>query len=206
MEVLAHRGLWRQPSDGNSLEALVGAAEAGFGIEFDVRDARGEVVVAHDPVPGDSLPLEDLLWALPDSVGTLAVNIKSDGIAPPVADAIAGREWFAFDMSGPQTLAYLAIGAPVFTRISDIEPQPLLADEASGFWIDAMRDDWLTTDVLLALAMGGRRLAIVSPELHGRAHQATWDMLRGLPASLGERMMLCTDYPREAREFFGSTG
>lgn len=50
----AHRGLWR---DGgwteNSLEACLAAAEAGLGIEFDVRPASdGVPIVFHDPVLG----------------------------------------------------------------------------------------------------------------------------------------------------------
>jgi len=50
--VYAHRGLWTE--DGlteNSLEALLAAADAGIGVEFDVRPAAdGVPIVFHDPV------------------------------------------------------------------------------------------------------------------------------------------------------------
>jgi glycerophosphoryl diester phosphodiesterase len=50
--VYAHRGLW---TDGglteNSLEALLASAEAGLGVEFDVRPAAdGTPIVFHDPI------------------------------------------------------------------------------------------------------------------------------------------------------------
>ncbi|MEO0549844.1 MAG: glycerophosphodiester phosphodiesterase family protein [Pseudomonadota bacterium] len=47
----AHRGLWRpEGPPENSLSACLAAAEAGFGIEFDIRpSAEGEPVIFHDP-------------------------------------------------------------------------------------------------------------------------------------------------------------
>lgn len=50
--VYAHRGLWTEGGlTENSLEALLAAAKAGLGIEFDVRPAAdGVPVVFHDPV------------------------------------------------------------------------------------------------------------------------------------------------------------
>jgi glycerophosphoryl diester phosphodiesterase len=202
VEILAHRGLWQQSDEANSLKALVSAAAEGFGIEFDVRDSRGQVVVAHDPPRGGDLLLEEMMSELPESVGTLAVNIKSDGIAPEVVAALAGRSWFAFDMSAPQSLAYLSHGAPVYARVSDVEPEPILVDEASGLWVDALRGEWLTHDHFLALSALGLPLALVSPELHGREHGNLWQVLAELGGSVP--ILLCTDRAHEAREFFGA--
>lgn len=45
----AHRGLWNQQRPENSLAAFESAAEAGFGIELDVRLTRdGQLVIHHD--------------------------------------------------------------------------------------------------------------------------------------------------------------
>ena len=48
----AHRGLWTKDTvPENSLASFVAAAEAGLGIEFDVRPSEeGEIMVFHDPV------------------------------------------------------------------------------------------------------------------------------------------------------------
>lgn len=50
--VYAHRGLWTEGGlTENSLEALLAAAQAGLGIEFDVRPAAdGVPIVFHDPI------------------------------------------------------------------------------------------------------------------------------------------------------------
>lgn len=62
----AHRGLWlpNGPSE-NSLEALLAAAEAGLGVEFDVRPTRdGRAVIFHDPDISRMIGGEGLVEAL----------------------------------------------------------------------------------------------------------------------------------------------
>ena len=51
MELLAHRGLWQEPAEKNSRIAFERAFQAGFGVETDLRDHGGTVVISHDP-PG----------------------------------------------------------------------------------------------------------------------------------------------------------
>jgi glycerophosphoryl diester phosphodiesterase len=83
MQILAHRGLWADPDDRNSLGALRRALDAGHGHETDVRDRLGELVISHDPPTGtEALPLSSLLAAYRSSgsTATLAINIKSDGL------------------------------------------------------------------------------------------------------------------------------
>lgn len=83
----AHRGLWT--ADGlteNSLEALLAAAEAGLGIEFDVRPASdGVPIIFHDPVL-DRMTSEsgavsertsDNLLGLPLTGGSEIVSLES---------------------------------------------------------------------------------------------------------------------------------
>lgn len=38
MQILAHRGFWREKKEQNSLASLAKAFEMGFGIETDLRD------------------------------------------------------------------------------------------------------------------------------------------------------------------------
>lgn len=47
MELLAHRGYWSNGIPGNSPEALKRALECGYGIESDVRDYDGTLVISH---------------------------------------------------------------------------------------------------------------------------------------------------------------
>ena len=81
--ILAHRGYWRDPKNRNALSALRAALEAGFGIETDIRDALGELVISHDPPRSkDAVKFEcflDLVLAT-KSAGRIALNIKADGL------------------------------------------------------------------------------------------------------------------------------
>jgi glycerophosphoryl diester phosphodiesterase len=60
VHILAHRGLWKTASEHNRLEAFRHALESGYGIEVDVRDASGELIVAHDAGEETAYPFEDL--------------------------------------------------------------------------------------------------------------------------------------------------
>jgi hypothetical protein len=134
---------------------------------------------------------------------TLAINIKSDGTAIPLKRILSQygiTKWFAFDMSIPDTLSHISAGNPVFTRLSDIELEPLLLDESIGVWLDAFRDDWYSKKIILNLLNKDKKVCIVSPELHGRNHLKVWEMLR--PLAHNSNLILCTDYPLGASNFF----
>ena len=207
VSVLAHRGYWRAPSERNSLDAFRRAFECGYGAEIDVRDLDGDLVVSHDPPLRGALALEDVLDALTscDSAGVLAVNIKADGLQARLAHALAGldsAQWFAFDMSVPDALGYVRAGLPTFTRHSDVEPDPVLLEDAHGVWLDDFGGGWLGQDQIAAHLAAGRRVAVVSPELHGRDHQAAWAQWRSWPVWAHPGVSLCTDHPVEAQEVF----
>ena len=84
MNILAHRGLWNVISEKNSFKSLRLSLDKNFGLETDLRDFAGSLVVSHDPViNGDNILLfEDLLKIYNESKSkaTLALNIKADGI------------------------------------------------------------------------------------------------------------------------------
>ena len=44
--ILAHRGLWESKHDGNSLSSLCNALDSEFGLETDIRDSNGEIIIA----------------------------------------------------------------------------------------------------------------------------------------------------------------
>ena len=106
---------------------------------------------------------------------TLALNIKSDGLAIKVKEIINTnniKKWFVFDMSIPDMISYLKIGCPVFTRLSDIEPTPFLLNESEGVWLDAFQSDWYNEKTIIELLNIGKKVCIVSPELHGREYRS----------------------------------
>jgi hypothetical protein len=208
MKVLSHRGYWKTPSEKNSPEAFRRSFGMGFGTELDLRDLAGEVVVSHDPPAAGALTAEDML-AIHAEHGrslTLALNVKADGLQGPVAALLRRfevRDAFVFDMSVPDALHWLRAGVPLFTRHSDVEQSPVLYEEAAGVWLDGFRSDWWGADVVRRHLLAGKRVCIVSPELHGRAHAHVWRMLADADLQgWGDRVMLCTDHPEEARGVF----
>jgi glycerophosphoryl diester phosphodiesterase len=208
MQFLAHRGYWRTPPEKNNGAAFERAWKSGYGIETDVRDLLGTPVISHDPPDNTAMPLMDFLRARaahgPET--PLALNIKADGLAADVhrlAGPADAKHVFVFDMSVPDTLHYLRAGLPVFVRLSEYEPQTALLDRAAGVWLDAFESDWWGPDLLRTLAARGKRVAIVSPELHRRPHEALWRMLKETGMAAKDDLLLCTDFPQDAERFFG---
>lgn len=200
MEIISHRGYWLEPAEKNSRAAFERTLKAGFGTETDVRDLAGVLVVSHDPPTGGEMAWSELVAMFEGSGLPLAVNVKSDGLAPQLVQAFAesATPWFAFDMSGPQTVVFARQGLPFYTRHSDVEPEPILYAEAAGVWLDAFTNEqWIRPEVVRRHLDAGKAVCVVSSELHGRDPAALWDRLAGLT---GEgRVTLCTDRPEDAK-------
>ena len=202
--LLAHRGLWTESVAPNSLDALVGAAKAGFGIETDIRDADGGLVISHDPATSDALHAWTALSAVAAASSTplvLALNVKADGLLSlldPVLEALAPHASFFFDMSVPQLLTYARRGLPVAVRVSEYEPLRLdLFDEIgvpTRLWLDGFDSDWWLSDPHIKALAGTGSIAVVSPELHGRDPGSVWEWFLAAVAR-GEDVYLCTDEP-----------
>jgi len=203
--VLAHRGCWSRLEDKNSLVALTTGLDRGYGLETDVRDWDGKLVVSHDP-PGRGALLLETLFEHYQSIGStacLALNVKSDGLAEEMCRLIEKHtieNYFVFDMSIPDTLSYLRCGLRVYTRQSEFETQASLYEECEGVWLDAFRDDWYSQDTLIQHIDNGKQVAVVSPELHGRCHEKVWQLVRGLPEKYTQKTFICTDLPESFEE------
>lgn len=204
---LAHRGAWTDADERNTLAAFEAAFARGWGAEIDVRDLGGELVVSHDPPAPGALPLTAVLDAFRAAgcPGALAVNVKADGLEALTADRLGGvgrDRWFAFDMSVPDTLRYARAGLPWFTRHSDLEADPALYADAEGVWLDDFAGGFVRADRIEAHLAAGKRVAVVSPELHGRDHRRDWETWRTWDAWSSPDVLLCTDHPLEAEEVF----
>ena len=208
MIVLSHRGFWLTAAEKNTAAAFRRSFDLGFGTETDVRDHAGELVISHDPPAGGELPFAEFLDLLAGRDLPLAVNVKADGLAGRIRDALAGRNlttWFVFDMSVPDTLQQLNAGNPVFARLSEYEPAvpELLAARVAGVWLDGFHADWWDAGQIHDWTGAGKAACVVSPELHGRDPAAAWATLKGAGFARPDRVMVCTDRPTEARTWFG---
>jgi glycerophosphoryl diester phosphodiesterase len=204
---LAHRGLWAEPDERNTLAAFSGAFANGWGVELDVRDLDGELVISHDPPAAGALPFAAVVDAYVGHgcPGRLAVNVKADGLEALIADALRPVDparWFAFDMSVPDSLRYASAGLPYYSRHSEIEPEPSLYDGSAGVWLDDFYGGFVTEERISAHLAAGKQVAVVSPELHKRDHLAVWDRWRRWDVWASPQVHLCTDHPTQAQEVF----
>jgi len=205
MEILSHRGYWREASEKNTVAAFERSFALGYGTETDVRDVAGQLVISHDPPRGGELTLDQLLILAGAGQPTLAINIKADGLAVPIAETMLHHgysNWFAFDMSIPDTRAQLAAANPTFIRMSEVEAAPPFLHAVNGVWLDAFETDGWRINALERLLELGLRVCLVSPELHRRPHQPFWQQLKESGLHRRDKVMLCTDVPEEASAFF----
>lgn len=207
MPSLAHRGLWTLPAERNSLAAIRDAFAHGWGVETDVRDLDGSLVISHDPPGQSALPFEAVVDAYHahGCPGALAVNVKADGLAEMLAHALRDVErdrWFAFDMSVPDMRHYAREGLPFFTRHSDLESAPALYEQADGVWLDDFDGGFIARERIAEHLAAGKRVAVVSPELHGRERERIWQQWSAWPVWGSPEVFLCTDHPTSAQEVF----
>lgn len=223
IEILAHRANVRgpQPSVENSYAACAEALSLGFGLEIDLRRIGDEFLISHDPAPlseGNALTrFAELFGRYPEL--PLAVNVKELGYEADLirlADSgVFGRASFYFDFellepgqpgSSQRKLRSLPGGdkTRLASRISDRNEslEQCLGIPTEVVWADEFDRLWLTEEVIRTLRDAGRRIYVISPELHGFS---TEDRLRRWAdfKSWGVDG-LCTDFSLEALEFFRS--
>jgi hypothetical protein len=214
VHLIAHRGWWQTRTARNTRASFLAAWAAGYGVETDIRDHLGRLVISHDVPRGDEQPFEQFLddYVAAGRRGTLALNMKADGLADDVQAACAARsitDFFCFDMSIPDARTYVQRGMPVFARVSELEPVTAFTALCGGIWLDAFESCWFDIAEIRSWLTAGRDVCIVSPELHGRDPVDMWSRLgmmsdaRGLqdaPSTSRGRLMLCTDFPSTWQE------
>ena len=203
MIILSHRGCWTVPDEKNSPAAFKRSFDLGFGTETDVRDSVGRLVISHGIPVGNEIDLVDFLRIYGKQSLPLALNIKSDGLVVPLKHAMqtAGiLDWFVFDVSVPDMRSYFKAEIPVFARMSEVERQPVWLDRSAGIWLDSFGPTWFDSKLIAELLATGKRVCVVSSELHQRDPQDLWTMLAQYAAA--PNLLLCTDHPESARGFF----
>jgi len=199
MKIIAHRGFWKSQREKNTFVAFERALKNGYGIETDIRDNNGELVISHDIPTGDELGLTEFLeyfnhlWT---KETILAINIKSDGLAKNVKQVFEPYphcQYFVFDMSFPDSFSYLNQQIPVFMRESEYEPFVSLLGDVSGVWLDQFTETWFDPTHIRVHLEEDRKLCVVSPELHGREPDNLWHTLKMFKN--WDNFMICTDIP-----------
>lgn len=208
MEILAHRGYWKHENEKNTEGALEKALCDGYGIETDLRDYNGKLVISHNIADETAQSLETLLDAY-KRIGcraTLALNVKADGIQNLLVQLLEQygiSNYFLFDMSVPELIVNHSMKLKYYTRHSDVEHSCIMYEGADGVWLDSFYDDtWLSSEIVENHKAQGKKVCIVSPELHGREYLEAWNMIKQNKLHCSDLVQLCTDRPDEARRFF----
>ena len=200
VEILAHRGWWLSENEKNTKTAFERAFNNGFGIETDLRDIKGEIVISHNMPQGGEMKFEELLELLDGRDLTLALNIKADGMADEIKRLLEKynvSNYFTFDMSIPEMVYQHKTGLNVFTGLSDIVPLPVMYEQAKGVWLDCFNSDWFGEVEIQNILNQDKKVCIVSPDLHKREYKSVWEKYKNMNG-----IMLCTDYPMEAEVYF----
>lgn len=168
MEYIAHRI--------NTIEALK-ALDRPYGVELDLRDEGGELILSHDPFsPGESFEafLEVYCEALSER-GTLILNIKSERIEWRVLEHMRLRgieRYFFLDSSFPMIYALSEQGerrcAIRFSELEGMDTLRAMAGRVEWVWVDCFTHLPLTPVHYADMRALGYKLCLVSPELQGR--------------------------------------
>jgi hypothetical protein len=231
IKLLDHRAAWlNDKSLQNTMVAFKTSLTNGHGIETDIRDHNGQLVIAHDLPTQDSLPFEELLNLYRDlkSSSCLALNVKSDGLQNGVKTLLQKYSifnYFVFDASIPDNVMYHRRELSFYLRHSDIEQCPSKSSPdlyespfCKGVWLDDFAFSrktspdkfFITKDVIKMHLNKGKSIALVSPELHpwGRDLQSpiVWEYWRHVFKLLSggdlNSIYICTDLPQQAEAYF----
>jgi glycerophosphoryl diester phosphodiesterase len=207
MEIISHRGYWFKNSEKNSDLAFRRSFSLNFGTETDVRDFDGELVISHDVANKNCITIEKF-FEIYKSIGiqsSLALNIKSDGLQNLLKKSLKDNNinnYFVFDMSIPDTIMYLKEGMNVLIRQSEYELGTSFYESASGIWLDAFDGIWYSEELVKKHLNNGKKVVIVSSELHKREYLKHWNFLKSWNIINDDNLILCTDLPEKAFKFF----
>ena len=209
MQIIAHRGFWKTQEERNSRVALERAMEYGYGFETDFRDYGGKVLISHNPPVGDELTADELfrLYATSGLKGTLALNIKADGLQDmmlELLDKYGIEDYFLFDMSVCDTIPYIERKMKIASRSSEFEPYLPFYKDSEVVWVDYFDGRTNIVDELRKYIADGKMPCVVSPELHGLPYEAMWQILNEqiVNGKIVNDIMLCTDVPDKAEQYF----
>jgi len=182
-----------------------------LGVEIDLRNHGGDLLLVHDPFDTTGVPLGE--WLTHYRHRFLIANVKEEGLEPVLLPLLAQhgvQDFFILDESLPYIRRHALAGVPQFAlRVSEFESAETALRLAAHLAAQNARVDWLWLDSftgaprppaeLAGLRAAGFRLCQVSPELHHVAAPERWE---SLIADFQARMpdwpsldMVCTKRP-----------
>lgn len=210
MQIISHRGYWINEREKNTTIAFERSFSLGFGTETDIRDYIGGLVISHDIANDSCVSVNDFFSIYKQYHShplTLALNIKADGLQSCLQRLLQQydiHDYFVFDMAIPDTLGYIKHNINFFSRQSEYEQRPAFYDSCTGIWLDGFHGTWYTGRLIQDHLDKNKKVAIVSPELHKREYLSLWEQLRNDDLHHANELILCTDIPEEAVNFFNS--
>lgn len=207
MQIISHRGLWYDfDKESNKKISFEQSFNKNYGTETDLRDICGKIVISHNMPEGNEISFEEVLKIMGDKNLPLALNIKADGQSDAILEILKKynhTNYFTFDMSIPDMVVQMKKGLKVYTGYSDILKEPVLLEKAEGVWLDSFYSEWFDEDVISGLLKKGKKICIVSADLHGRDISEQWSKLRSYNAIKSDDVMLCTNIAEKASIYFG---
>lgn len=146
------------------------------GIEFDIRDSNGELIVHHDAFakPETCQLFDDFLEHCPTDK-LYIVNVKAEGIEERVIAALTKRgihNFFLLDCGLPAMYKLSQKGerrlAIRFSEYESLETVRLMKDRVQWVWVDVFSVLPLTTQSIQQIRDWGLKICLVSPELQGQ--------------------------------------
>ena len=207
MQIISHRGLWYDfAKESNQRIAFERSFDKGFGTETDLRDICGKIVISHNMPEGDEITFSELLELMDGRTLPLALNIKADGMIDEIKKILTHYEhtnYFTFDMSIPDMVVQMNKNVCVYTGCSDILNPPVLLGKAQGVWLDSFNSEWFDENIVKGYLLQEKKVCIVSADLHQRDVLEQWDKIKNFSCLLDNNIMLCTDEPEQAKNYFG---
>jgi len=183
----------------NTIDQLK-ATPADLGVEVDIRSFGDRLIIHHDPFV-DGEDFED--WLSHYRHRFLILNVKEEGLEQRLLALMAARgiaDFFFLDQSFPFLVKTARAGEKrCAVRVSEFEAMATaeaLAGLVSWIWVDCFTRFPLKGADARRLQALGFKLCLVSPELQGRAGEASIPEMRALLAREEIRAdAVCTKLP-----------
>jgi len=157
------------------LDSKIAAAvfSAADGIEFDIRDSNGQLIVQHDACKEGQLFSEFLTFCPQNKL--YIVNVKAEGIEELAIKLLTEhgiQNFFLLDCGMPSLVRLGRTGekrlAVRFSEYESFETVVAVAPFVSWIWVDVFTRLPLTKSFSEQAKQLGLRLCLVSPELQGQ--------------------------------------
>ncbi len=205
LKLICHRGLWLKTVEQNTKISFERAIDNKFGIEMDIRDYNGKIIISHDPVNTKKVYyfnnfIKDFSKRINKNQTILALNIKSDGLSEilkKILKKYSIKNYFVFDMSVPELIQYKKKKIKFFERFSNYEKNLVFNKSSDGIWVDNFFGQYNFPKLKVK-----KVICFVSPECHLKKHKRAmfWSRLKKFRSNTN--IFLCTDFPFLAKRYF----